>query len=173
LYLSISKKDAHTSALMGADTVKLCEMQGFPPRLDNKNQSRVEANIQGFKAEFVIARLFNLDLPTINILSDGGIDLWHGNTSIDVKFTNKEEGPLVFDTLDKFRADVAILVGATSNPNVFKVNGWSDKKYFSLNAQACDFGYGPRLKLEVHETKPIETLWRCFMIEKFGNLNDH
>ena len=76
MLIKLSRQDVHTCSVMGADTVKLCEMQGFSPRLNNKNQSRVEANIYGFKAEFAVARLFNLELPTINVVSDGGVDLW-------------------------------------------------------------------------------------------------
>ena len=58
------------------DTVALCKMQGFPPRLENKNQTREEANALGFKAEFAVARLLGTSLPTINIVTDGGVDLW-------------------------------------------------------------------------------------------------
>ena len=70
MLIHLTKKDVHDSALMGADTVKLCEMQGFPPRLENDKQSRVEANIYGFKAEFAVARLFGLEPPTVNVLTE-------------------------------------------------------------------------------------------------------
>ena len=74
MLVRLSKKDVHASELMGADTVKLCEMQGFPPRLENDRQSRVEANIYGFKAEFAVARVLGTDLPAVNVLTDGGVD---------------------------------------------------------------------------------------------------
>lgn len=92
MLVKLSKQDAHACELMGADTVKLCEMQGFPPRLDNERQSRVEANIYGFKAEFAVARVLGVDPPTVNVLTDGGIDLWFDDISIDVKFTNRHGG---------------------------------------------------------------------------------
>ena len=95
MYIKLSNKDVHTCSTMGADTVKLCEMQGFKPRLNNSNQTRIEANIYGYKAEFAVARLFNIELPTINVVSDGGVDLWLEDLSIDVKFTNKEEGDFI------------------------------------------------------------------------------
>lgn len=167
MLITLSKPDAHQSQLLGADTVKLCEMQGFSPRLENAKQSRTEANIWGFKAEFAVARLLDLEPPTLNVLSDGGIDLWYGDTSIDVKFTNKEHGPLIFDTHEKFRADLAILVGKVGG-DTLRINGWIDRKTFCEKATKADFGYGPRYKMEVIEMAPIEKLWKGFAMSKFA-----
>jgi|TARA_A100000172_G_scaffold61779_2_gene41145 hypothetical protein len=167
MLIRLSKKDAHTCSLMGADTVKLCEMQGFKPRLDNKNQSRVEANIYGFKAEFAIARLFNLELPTINVASDGGVDLWFDDYSIDVKFNNLEYGKLIFDNLEKFKSQIAVLVGKTKDPNVMRVNGWISKKNFETKSYENNFGYGDRLVMNHNDLEPIETLWYKLMEFKF------
>ena len=69
MLVRLNKQDTHASELMGADTVKLCEMQGFPPRLENEQQSRAEANIYGFKAEFAVARVLGVDPPTVNVLT--------------------------------------------------------------------------------------------------------
>lgn len=168
MLITLSKQDAHQSTLLGADTVKLCEMQGFSPRLENKKQSRTEANIWGFKAEFAVARLLDLEPPTLNVLSDGGIDLWWNNTSIDVKFTNKRTGPLIFDTHEKFRSDLAVLVGAVEGDTV-QINGWISKSAFVERATQHDFGYGPRYKMEASELYPIEKLWKGFAIKKFSN----
>lgn len=167
MLVTLSKQDAHSSKLMGADTVKLCEMQGFKPRLENDNQSRTEANIYGFKAEFAVARLFALEPPTINVLTDGGVDLWCGDSSIDVKFTNAEFGPLVFDQIPKFRAQIAVLVGRTEDPNEMRINGWVDRRTFKQECSPVNFGYGDRLKMEHDELFPIETLWKRLMETKF------
>lgn len=167
MLITLSRQDAHTCKLMGADTVKLCEMQGFKPRLENENQSRVEANVYGFKAEFAVARLLNLDTPTINVVTDGGVDLWFDETSIDVKFTNAEYGPLIFDTIPKFRAQIAVLVGRTESPNIMRVNGWVDRRTFKKKAKPIDFGYGERLTMEHDKLFPIESLWKTVMQDKF------
>ena len=169
MLITINKRDAHQSALMGADTVKLCEMQGFPPRLENKQQSRVDANILGFKAEFAVARLLQVDPPTVNVLTDGGVDLWFDNISIDVKTTNKEYGPLVFDNPDKFQADIAVLVGQANKENTLRINGWIDKTSFLSNSTPHDYGYGPRIKMEAEELRPIEQLWKGLMMRRFRN----
>ena len=165
--IKLSKQDAHSCQLMGADTVKLCEMQGFPPRLENKTQSRVEANVYGFKAEFAVARLFGLDLPTINVMTDGGVDLWFDDFTIDVKFTNAEYGNLIFDSMPKFKSQIAILVGKTEDPDIMRVNGWMPRSEFQKTAHRKDFGYGERLFLKYDELLPIESLWARLMKHKF------
>jgi len=167
MLIKLSKQDLHNCEMMGADTVKLCEMQGFKPRLHNNNQSRVEANIYGFKAEFAVARLFNLDLPTVNVLTDGGVDLWFDDITIDVKFNNAEYGKLIFDTMDKFKSNIAVLVGRTPDPSVMRINGWMDRKTFGDKSQSFDFGYGDRLFMSYDEMLPIESLWSRLMVYKF------
>ena len=131
MLVRLSRKDEHSSNLMGRDTVKLCEMQGFSPRLENDRQSREEANIYGFKAEFAVARLFDLTPPDINVLTDGGVDLWFDEVSIDVKFSNNINGPLIFDTAEKFKADCSILVCRTDDPRVMKIAGGWGRGTFS------------------------------------------
>jgi len=168
MLIQLSPKDSHTASTMGADTVALCKMQGFSPRLENASQSREEANAFGYKAEFAVARLFNCEPPVLNVLSDGGIDLWIGNVSVDVKFTNKEYGSLIFDNLDKFRAQIAILVGRTDDPNVMRVNGWMSKKNFAARCQSKNFGYGDRLIVEWDNLNSIESLWKIFAELKFA-----
>ncbi|MDA7514303.1 hypothetical protein N8508_00780 [bacterium] len=165
MFIKLSKEDVHSAQLLGADTVKICEMQGFKPRLENDKQSREQANVCGYMAEFAVCRLFNLPEPKFNILSDGGIDLWWNGISIDVKWTGKECGPLIFDDMDKFRAQIAILVGSTSDHDVMRINGWVDKIKFRELAEPHNFGWGERLKLEPHNLYPIERLWRYMMVK--------
>jgi len=166
--IRLSKQDTHTSELMGADTVKLCEMQGFPPRLENEEQSRVEANIYGFKAEFAVARVLGIDPPTVNVLTDGGIDLWFDDISIDVKFTNRDGGPLIFDNQEKFKADCAVLVSKTDDPVAMRMWGAIGRKTFLAHAKTHDFGYGERLVMEANDLRPIEWLWRHLIERRFA-----
>jgi len=168
MLVRLSKRDLHDSKLMGADTVKLCEMQGFPPRLENEKQSRTDANILGFKAEFAVARVLGLDPPVVNVLTDGGVDLWFGDVSIDVKVTNRIDGPLVFDNMKKFQSDVAVLVGATDDESVLKINGCMSRKEFEWKAYRKDFGYGERDVVDVKDLYPIEWLWAKFMQKRYS-----
>ena len=167
MLIKLSKQDVHSSEIMGADTVKLCEMQGFKPRLENDRQSRVEANVYGFKAEFAVARLLGVETPTVNVVSDGGVDLWFEGVSIDVKFNNAEFGNLIFDNMDKFKSKIAVLVGKTSDPDVMRVNGWISRKKFGGSHFQKDFGYVSRCVMKHHDLLDIESLWKVLMEYRF------
>jgi len=169
MLIKLSRQDAHTAEIMGADTVALCKLQGFSPRLENENQSREEANAFGYKAEFAVARLFNTDLPQINVLSDGGVDLWLDDIPVDVKFTNQERGPLIFDSMAKFRAEIAILVGRTSDDDVMRINGWMLRSDFKDHCKKVDFGYGVRLCVEADFMSPMGELWEFLQQRKWGS----
>jgi hypothetical protein len=172
MYVRLTKKDILTSEVLGADTVKLCEMAGFNPRLENDKQSRVEANQWGFKAEFAVARLFDLEPPTLTVTTDGGADLWVGDITIDVKLTNQEWGPLIFDSMPKFRANVAVLVGRTKDDEVVNVIGWSSREAFKEHYNKKDFGFGDRLYVDAQDLAPIEQLWLSFSEIKYGVQDD-
>jgi len=174
MYVFLSRQDSHTAAMMGADTVALCEMQGFSPRLENEKQSRTEANIVGYKAEFAVARVLNLELPEINVLSDGGVDLWMNDHSIDVKFTNMNKDPvLIFDSMAKFRAEFAILVTdeTIDGEDCFKIHGWISRREFKQRHGTTNFGYGERLTMPADALRPIETFWGRMTAEKMGTLH--
>ena len=168
MFFTLTAKDNHDAELMGADTVKLCEMQGIKPRLtDAKGMaSRTENNIRGFKAEFLFARLFDLPPPVVNVLSDGQIDFWLGEYSIDVKCSCKEDGPLIFDSPEKFTAQIAVAYGQSKgDPRTFKLHGCISRSTFFKKAYKHDFGYGERYVVDVDQLDPIEKLWRLH-IEK-------
>lgn len=160
MFIRLSPEDLHMSESMGRDTVALCKLMGFKPRLENKNQSREEANALAFKAEFAVARLLGTTLPTINVVTDGGVDLWFNDVSIDVKFTNKAHTGLIFDNPDKFKSRVAILVAPTTNVGVMNIVGWIGKQRFLDLATTKDFGHGERLVLKTHHLLEIERLWK-------------
>lgn len=169
----LNRKDLLLAECMGRDTVALCDkLMGFKPRLENEKQSRVDANIMGYKAEIAVARLLDIDLPVINVMTDGGVDLWFDDVAIDVKFTNKEFGPLIFDSMAKFKADVAVLVGATSDPSVMRINGAFPRSEFEWAAERKDFGYGQREIVEAENVYPIEWLWLTLMKKRYGAKND-
>ncbi len=174
MLVQLSRKDALTAKLMGADTVALCKMQGFAPRLENDSQSREEANALGYMAEFAVARLLDLEPPEINVLSDGGVDLWMNDRSIDVKYTNMTKEPvLIFDNMAKFRAEFAILVTSESyDDELFRVHGWISRRDFKKIAEPRDFGYGERLVVEAEYLRPIEEFWGRMKAEQMGTLAD-
>ena len=165
MYFKLSAKDYHDSILMGQDTVKLCEMQGIVPRMTDRKgmKSRTENNILAFKAEFLFARLFNLPLPVVNVLSDGGIDFWLGDISVDVKCNSHPAGLLIFDSEKSFAAKVAVLYGATDDSRILKLHGCIGRRSFFERAYKKDFGYGERFVLNSQDLDPIEKLWRHYV----------
>ena len=158
MYFKLNPKDHHDSILMGQDTVRLCEMQGIVPRMTDKKgmDTRTKNNILAFKAEFLFARIFNLPMPVVNVLSDGGID---------VKCSSHTDGPLIFDSEKSFAAKVAVLYGATDDTEIFKLHGCIGRKTFFEKAYKKDFGYGERFVMDADSLDPIEKLWR-FYVEK-------
>lgn len=159
MLVRLSKEESYHCEVLGSDTVKICEMQNFAPRLENKHQTRVQANIYGFKAEWAVAKLYGLPKTGLSIASDFGVDLWWNDTSIDVKFTNKDNGDLIFDTADKFKSRIAILVAKTEDEQVMNVVGWLGRKLFLEIAEKKDYGYGDRLIVTQEKLKPVESLW--------------
>ena len=143
--VKLSAEDVHNSIAMGLDTVALCKLMGFSPRLESDKQSREDANALGFMAEFAVARLLGTNLPAINVVTDGGVDLWCDDVSIDVKFTNRQDGDLIFDSEEKFKARVAVLVTPTDDPSVMSIKGWMGKRQFIKQAETRNLGYGDRL----------------------------
>jgi hypothetical protein len=158
----LTAKQNHDSILMGQDTVRLCEMQGIIPRMKDKKglDTRTKNNILAFKAEFLFAKLFSLPDPVVNVATDGGIDFWLGDLSIDVKCSTRDSGPLIFDSEDKFAASVAVLYTATDDPRVLNLHGCVTRKDFFERAYRKDFGYGNRYVLDADDMAPIEHLWR-------------
>ncbi|MDC3221861.1 hypothetical protein OAT86_01215 [Planktomarina sp.] len=168
MLVQITKRDSLSAEVMAKDTLKLLELQGVSPRLENDKQSRLDANIYGFKAEFAVARLFNLDPPSINVATDGGVDLWFDDTSIDVKFCNQEYGQLIFDSAQVFRSEIAVLVGKTSDEDIMRVNGWIKRRDFIKQHNKHDYGFGTRLVMQADQLNSIEKLWLEFAHRKHG-----
>jgi|14BtaG_2_1085337.scaffolds.fasta_scaffold24644_3 hypothetical protein len=165
MIIRVSHRDRHEADLLAQDTVKLLESMGVSPRLENEKQSRIEANRLGFMAEFAVCRLFDAEPPRLNIATDGGVDLWLGDISVDVKFS--KTGSLIFDSADKFKANLAVLVTSTEDPECMLLEGWIGKTAFVRDAYAKDFGYGERLVMGSSDLTPMPRLWELIMERKF------
>ena len=165
--IRITKKDILEAELMAKDTVFILEKLGILPRLNNVKQTRLDANILGFMAEFAVCRLFETDPPRLNFATDGGVDLWIEDISIDVKFTNHRKNGLIFDSFDKFKSRIAILVTNTPEFDVMEIIGWCSKNDFMQKSYEKDFGYGVRKVLDLERLKSIENFWYEFNRVKF------
>ena len=167
--IRLSKQDEHASILKGNDTVAVCRALGYKPRSEKMGKfTREQGTIQGFRTEYAVARLFNISPPQVNIESDGGIDMWVNDTSVDVKTTMLDQPMLIFDSEDRFQADVAVLTKVSDQPEI-EILGWMAKKHFLGRALKKDFGYGERLVVAAADLYPIETLWLNFQKKLFSN----
>ena len=152
----LSRAEVHRSLMLGNDTVFLCRKLGLAPRAEVMgNKGREEQTITGFKTEFAVAKAFGLDPPVMSILSDYGVDLWWNDISVDVK--SSSTGFLIFDTLNHFKADIAIHTELVDN-NTVKIFGWIEREKFIAESWDQDFGYGPRKVLTPDKLRPTETI---------------
>lgn len=129
------------------------------------NQKRSAAedsdlDVLGLKAECAVAKLFGLDARTQALGIDSGQDVWFGELSIDVKATFHQTGVLLFKSAEAFKADCAVLVTVTDEPEVMSVVGGISRRLFLERHRQADLGRGVCLVMGQDEIWPIETLWR-------------
>ena len=158
----LSRREFHEATTLGMDTTKICRMQNTNPRGE---EGRGESDILGALAEFAVAKLYGADKPRLNVVNDGGLDLWVGNTSIDVKYTRT--GLLIFDSLEHFKADIAVLVCATDEDDLFNVVGGVSQSAFAQRCFKKDLKYGSKLVMEGKALSPPEKVW-LFLNESRG-----
>jgi hypothetical protein len=106
------------------------------------NQDGVEADIQGFKAEYAFAKKNNL-FPDFGISPRSGSydGVTRNNNRYDIKSTSYKNGNLLA-TL-KINNDVDIYILAYVNDNEVEFIGWIEKDKFIRNENLKDLGYGP------------------------------
>ena len=133
IVVRLTDQELHEAERLGADTDAICQVMGYKPRDPGSN--KVQSEVDGARAEFAVAKLYALDKPTLNILGDGGKDLWFGGISLDVKFTNTND--LIFDDVDAFKAGVAVLVkNHGDDPRMLNVIGCVSRDVFAANSTA-------------------------------------
>ena len=108
-----------------------------------KCSDKLQSEIDGARAEYAVSKLYGLDRPTLNILGDGGKDLWFGDLSVDVKFTKTDD--LIFDDVDAFKADVAVLGNHGDDPRSLMVVGCVSRGEFASRATPQKRKYGMKL----------------------------
>lgn len=158
IMVRLSEQELHDAERLGADTDAICQkVMGYKPRDPGSN--KLQSEVDGARAEFAVAKLYATDKPRLNILGDGGKDLWFGGLSIDVKFTNTDD--LIFDDVGAFRADVAVLVkNYGDDPRSLTVVGCVSRGEFVENCETQQRKYGAKLCMKASDLAPPEALWR-------------
>lgn len=101
---------AYQAAKIRTDSMRGASAENL---LVDTSRSEFENELAGVKAEIAVRRFLMLDssLETMaNTKSDGGIDIEINGITIDVKWTHYENGLLLFNSPQKFRALCAVLV---------------------------------------------------------------
>ena len=163
IVVRLSDQELHEATHLGIDTDAVCQkLMGFKPR--DPGHDKLQSEINGARAEFAVAKLYGLDKPTLNIMGDGGKDLWFGGLSVDVKFTDTDD--LIFDSLKAFEAEAAVLVSNHGDdPCSLRVIGCVHRDKFAANHTAGERLYGPKIWMKACDLSPPESLWR-FAVER-------
>jgi hypothetical protein len=113
-------------------------------------QNGIDADIQGFKAEYAFAKLYNL-FPDFGLGARSGS--YDGKTRYgtryDIKSTNRKDGNLL-STL-KVNNDVDVYILAYVNENIVEFIGWIDKSSFIREENIKDMGHGKTYFLNRNE----------------------
>lgn len=120
--------------------------KGFNP----KKYSRIEANIIGIMGEAAVADLLEVEFDRRFLPNgDGNVeDLNINGWSIQVKTNSKRNGAMIYNHVDDFKSDIAVLVYAEPKQNFAVIAGWADCQTFRRLHKTGNFGYGERVYLE-------------------------
>lgn len=112
------------------------------------NQSSYDAHYLGMMGEYAVSKHLGCELPNVELLTggDNGIDLTIGRYQIQVKTTKMANPALIFDDIDDFKTNVALLAKRVSPVCVWLV-GITGRSNFLLHWHEHDYGYGNRMVL--------------------------
>lgn len=131
-------------------------------------ESDEDLDLLGVKAEMAVAKLLHLDYSPFDLGIDDGMDMWFGDTSIDVKATFHETGKLLFKSLEAFRADCGILVTKTGDDAVMNVAGGCTRQVFMQEAEHIDLGRGKCYVMTQDNLSPIQNVWYLLAERQYG-----
>jgi hypothetical protein len=121
----------------------------------------LELNLLGVMSEYAVSLYFREPMDLfIDLSGDGNVtDLVIGNLTASVKCIRKRVPPqhLIFNDLEEFRQDVAILTLFTA-PNVIELLGWITPARFRELHKRHDYGYGERVYVDVSELWHVVSL---------------
>ena len=129
---------------------------------DKGRISDYELTVFGVLGEVAVAKWLGVPVDyDIYIGTDGGKDLEYANKVIQVKTATKRTD-LIFDDLNDFQADIAILVkhlgenrpNAVNDPR-FGIVGWIERDDFMKSYQIKNYGFGDRAMVTERYLSPI------------------
>ena len=105
------------------------------------NHNGVDADIQGFKAEYAFAKKNNL-FPDFGLSPRSGSydGITKNNTRYDIKSTHHKKGNLL-STL-KINKDIDVYILSYVNENIIEFVGWANKEELIIEDNIKDLGHG-------------------------------
>lgn len=121
-----------------------------------------ENELAGARAELAVRRFLNLECTFEELClkdPDGGVDIAVNGYTIDVKWTWKVDGRLIFSTASKFRALSAVLV-SPHNDYLLRLCGVISRKRFLENFEWYESAFcdHPVLSLPQNKLSPIHKM---------------
>jgi hypothetical protein len=118
------------------------------------NQDGVEADIQGFKAEYAFAKANNL-FPDFGLSPRSGSydGVTRNNNRYDIKSTSHKKGNLL--TTLKINKDVDIYILAVVDNNIVDFVGWASKEALIKDENIKDLGHGKGYFLSRHKLNKL------------------
>jgi hypothetical protein len=125
------------------------------------NQSDFAVNYAGLLGEYAVARSINAKVDTaLMIAGDGGTDMVLNGNTIQIKTNMMPEKVLIFNQLEHFKTDWAILCSIESASAV-QIHGFISKGKFVKNFYRHDWGYGNRFCVKADVLAPIEKFYEA------------
>ncbi len=118
------------------------------------NQDGVDADVQGFKAEYAFAKANNL-FPDFGLSPRSGSydGITRNNNRYDIKSTSHKRGNLL-STL-KINKDVDIYILAVVDNNIVDFVGWASKETLIKDENIKDLGHGRGYFLSRHKLNKL------------------
>ena len=135
------------------------QMMKFGTRTSNARVSRkddVQLNYEGARGEVAVSNFLNTDLQAEGYtVGDDGVDMEMLGTTIDVKWSTKNE--LYFNK--PMRADVAVMTAPGTDYYVVEIMGWITKDEFNQKCFSQQYGNYPPVKaVRIDQLRKPDTL---------------
>lgn len=139
----------------------------FNQRKDKRSDEDID--YLGIRAEAAVAKAYGLEHHPTMIGIDDGVDLFDGETTIDVKSTWHSEGRLLIKSKEAAKADVFVLVTDTPQDHVMNILGWTTRDKFLTESEETDFNdRGVCFTMDQSKLFAPSALWLHLTKQKFG-----
>lgn len=134
---------------------------GLTDQRRTKKYDSIMIDFYGACGEYAVCKYLGIPFEGVfNVgRGDSGVDFKVNDVSFDVKtsLTKRPDNLLLFPTLDKFKADAAILVVKETDTR-YLIMGVTTRERFSSQHAVVDFGFGKQLSMRGSNLTPIRRL---------------